>query len=379
MNHIVFLRFLLKGNKTFFDVPSSEQKGFLDTLPIPADDIERSFLQYKCQSFFAPAWKRWVLDIVSFFLYIPLLAFYLVRGFFIGSKANYGAISDLNGMKEVIPQVLLQRYEIEYIRKNPKGCLTFNDIPLLASILFRHVPSFYFAIKSMAKIAQYKQIIQMYSPRCIIAHLEYSFSSSILTSYCNQYLVQHINVMHGEKLYNIVDAFFHFNECYVWSHHYEKLFMDMRAEPSQFRIAIPPSMEINIEAHTNNTVYADYKYYLAEVSEEQIRSIVDSMSFAIKEGKTVKYRLHPRIDNLNIILRFISPDDIEDPKYVSIIDSISNCSVAVGSYSTVLNQAYCSGRSVLLDDVTFKDQFDRLADLRYWLIGEKCPRLSEMQ
>lgn len=379
MNHVVILRFLLKGDKTFFDVPSAKQKAFLDTIPTPEDDIDRSFYQFKCQFFFSPRWKRWLLDIASFFLYIPLLIYYIIRGIGIASKTKCDAISDLNSMREVIPQELFDRYQIEFVGNYPKGSLTIKDVPFVFKVLCRHFPAFYLSIKSMVKIAQYRQLIRMYSPQCIIAHHEYSFSSSILTAFCNQNNVKHINVMHGEKLYNIVDAFFHFDECYVWSHHYEQLFIDMRAEPSQFRIALPPSMHINIKANICDKVYADYKYYLGEITEDQFLSVVDSMTFAKRNGKTVKYRLHPRYDNLNLLLQYVSFDEIEDPKSVSIIDSIINCSYVVGTYSTVLNQAYCSGRSVLLDDVTFKDQYDRLADLRYWLIGENCPRLSEMQ
>ena len=158
-----------------------------------------------------------------------------------------------------------------------------------------------------------------------------------------------------------------------------KLFTDLRAEPSQFKVSLPPSMKIDLSAHKNESVWADYKYYLANFLESQIKGIVESLSFVKKTGKTVKYRIHPRHQNLELLLKYVQSDDIEYPNEVSIVDSIANCNYVVGSYSTVLNQAFCSGRSVLLDDVTFKDQYERLADLRYWLIGENCPRLSEMQ
>ena len=63
----------------------------------------------------------------------------------------------------------------------------------------------------------------------------------------------------------------------------------------------------------------------------------------------------------------------------SIIDSISNCKTAIGSYSTALTQAYCSGKNVVLDDMTYQHQYEKLKDLRYWLINEGCARLSSMQ
>ena len=379
-NHIDFLRFLIRGNKTFFDVPQEHQAFFLHSLGTPRNDIERSYFQYCCQNFFAPKWKPILLDIVSLIFYIPAIIILLLMGLRIRKKRHIDALTiDLKGMEEIIPDVLSDSYDISFNKWSIKGGLRIGDFPYLMQIFFSHAFSGYFSLKSMVKIAQYSEIISMYSPKCIIAHSEYSFSSSILTEYCEKRGVKHINVQHGEKLFNIVDAFFRFDECFVWSQHYVKLFTDLRAEPSQFKVSLPPSMKIDLSAHKNESVWADYKYYLANFLESQIKGIVESLSFVKKTGKTVKYRIHPRHQNLELLLKYVQSDDIEYPNEVSIVDSLANCNYVVGSYSTVLNQAFCSGRSVLLDDVTFKDQYERLADLRYWLIGENCPRLSEMQ
>ena len=379
MNHVDILRFLSKGDKTLFDIPSAEQSSFLETLPDPRDDKERSFLQYKCQSFFSSRWKMFLLNICGLVLFLPALVYYIIRRLFIVTIEKKEIITDLNGMSEIIPNEISSRYDIAFVGRNPIGALSFSDIPLVFAILFRFFPDGYFSFKVMAKIAQYSQLIKMYNPTGIIAHLEYSFSSSILSYYCNKKNVKHINVMHGEKLYNIVDAYFRFDECYVWNEHYVKLFTDLKAEPSQFKISLPPSMRIDLDEHKNEASWADYKYYLASFTDTEMKRIVDSLIFVKRQGKTVRYRIHPRYRNLDIILKYVKSDEIEDPNEVSILDSIANCSFVIGTYSTVLNQAYCSGREIVIDDVTFKYQFDRLKDLRYWLIDENCPRLSEMQ
>ena len=108
-------------------------------------------------------------------------------------------------------------------------------------------------------------------------------------------------MQHGEKLRYIRDSFFHYDECYVWDEHYVNLFKEMHAEPSQFKVAVPPSLRIDCKVHHNSSVYADYKYYLAADTEEDIKSIVASMAFAKSEGKTVKYRIHPRYTDLNVL------------------------------------------------------------------------------
>ena len=185
--------------------------------------------------------------------------------------------------------------------------------------------------------------------------------------------------MHGEKLFFIGDAFFHYDECYVWDEHYIKLFRELKAEPTQFIVALPESLHINITKHINKDAYADYKYYLAVASESEIKGVVESMLFAKRNGKKVKFRPHPRYTDMNLLRKYVDEEEIEDYKKVGILESISNLEYAVGSYTTVLSQAYFSGKKVILDDVTFKSEYDKLKGMKYILSTKNCPILSNMQ
>ena len=103
------------------------------------------------------------------------------------------------------------------------------------------------------------------------------------------------------------------------------------------------------------------------------------MSFAKRKGKSVKYRIHPRYTDLNVLRKYVSESEIEIPSEVNILDSISNLEYAVGSFTTVLVQAYLSGKKVLLNDVTFKKRFDQLKDYGYILAKDDVERLSQKQ
>ena len=103
------------------------------------------------------------------------------------------------------------------------------------------------------------------------------------------------------------------------------------------------------------------------------------MAFAKREGKTVRYRIHPRYTDLSVLRKYVSDEEIEYPKKVSILESISNMEYAVGSYTTVLLQAYLSGKKVLLDDVTYKKRFEQLKEYRYILAKDDIEKLSEKQ
>ena len=160
---------------------------------------------------------------------------------------------------------------------------------------------------------------------------------------------------------------------------YIDLFISLKAEPNQFKIAIPRSLTIDVNHFLNKSLYADFKYYLAAYNEAEIKSIVNSMQFAKKQGKSIKYRPHPRYSDISLLKKYVDDIDIEWPQQVNILESVSNLDYAVGSYTTVLLQAFFSGKSVLLDDITFQKQYVKLKDLRYILSNVGLPTLSNYQ
>ena len=378
MNIFKITRLLEKGNKTQFDVPIQEQYAYMNSLGEPKDDIDRSYKQFLCQNYFVPLWKKCIWWIVGL-LATPIAVLILFgKGRSIHFEERIDTIAENKGMDEIIPAALYEKYEINHKFWNAGFGLSVNDVKyIVKQILGWRQP--YFVFKIVLLIAQYGPKITKYHPKHLIEHSEYSFGSSVITDYCHRRGVKHINVQHGEKLRYIRDSFFHYDECYVWDEHYVNLFKEMHTEPSQFKVAVPPSLCIDCKAHSNPSVYADYKYYLAANTEEDIKSIVVSMAFAKSEGKTVKYRIHPRYTDLNVLRKYVGDDEIELPKEVSILESISNMEYAVGSYTTVLLQAYLSGKKVLLDDVTFHYRYNQLKEYGYILAKDDIEKLSEKQ
>lgn len=378
MNIFRITHLLEKGNKTLFDVPIQEQYAYMNSLGMPTDDVDRSYKQFLCQNYFVPVWKKGVWWIVGL-LATPIAVLVLfVKGRSIRCVEEINTIAENKGMDEIIPAVLYEKYEINHKCWNADFGLSVNDVKyIITHICGWHQP--YFILKMVLLVAKYSAIITKYQPKRIIEHSEFSCGSSVITDYCHSRGVRHINVQHGEKLRYIRDSFFHYDECYVWAEHYVSLFKELHAEPSQFKVAVPSSLRIDCNAHKNSSVYADYKYYLAANTEEDIKSIVTSMAFAKREGKTVKYRIHPRYTDLNVLRKYVGDDEIELPKDVSIFESISNMEYAVGSYTTVLLQAYMSGKKILLDDVTYKKRFEQLKEYGYILAKDDMERLSEKQ
>ena len=138
---------------------------------------------------------------------------------------------------------------------------------------------------------------------------------------------------------------------------------------------MPPSLQINIKEHYNDTSFADYKYYLAAEKKEDLIKIIESLKPLKEHGFKVKYRPHPRYSSKEIISELFTDEEVESPSEVNILTSVSSCNFAIGSSSTVLLQAFLCGKGVLLDDVTYPDRIPVQRKARYILLQVNGPEL----
>lgn len=369
---------LFAGDKSFFDIPITEQKKYLEKLGEANNDYERSYKQYRGQMFYMSWHKHIMLSILSLFVIYFLVFYYIVRGCFLRKKWKVEAISRANKSKQFIPDSLLRRYDIERSLWNTSSAIDIKDISFVINLFIHYFFHPYFLLKLVFKIAKYSSLIYRYNPKTIIVNDEFSYTSSILTLFCERHHVKHIDVQHGEKLFFLRDSFFRFHECYIWDEHYRDLFISLKAEPTQFIIELPESMKFNLKEHYSQDKYSDFKYYLGIYSEEELLSVIHAMECVKKKGYTVKYRPHPNYSDRDLLKKYVSEDEIESPD-VNILESISSTKNVVGVYSTVLTQAYFNRQHVVIDNMAFKNQYNALRDLDYILIDKVKNRLSEYQ
>jgi len=261
MNYFKILLFLEKGNRTQFTYPKEEQKAFIESLGVPGDDIDRGYKQYLCQNqLVRPKWKIVFFNVVGAVSLPFLIIYFLTKRLFVHQAEHIDCLIEKKGMPEVVPKEVREKYHPSenYVQGTSLGA---NDLDIVWKMMGVAPLHPYFVFKALMNVARYSHLIYRYSPVIMIQFGEFSFSSSVLTEYCHRHGVKHIDVMHGEKLYYIRDAFFHYDECYVWSDYYKNLLTKLKAEPTQFRISVPPSLMIDGEKFRNDAVYADYKYY----------------------------------------------------------------------------------------------------------------------
>jgi hypothetical protein len=358
------------------------EKQFLVNLKEPNDDFQRSFNQYLCQKYLGNKKEYLLYNIGSFILIIPFLIFFILRRQFkktIKTKCDAIFVEPVIGRK-IIPNELLSEFELIYdaFYSSTKIYLQRDDIQFVIKLICCYCFHFYFLLKCIMKVAMYRAIIQQYSPKAFIVSSEYSFTSSVLTAFCNRNGIEHINVMHGEKLFYIRDSFFRFDRCYVYDDHYIKLFYKLRAERNNFFVSHPSSLYIDINKYKNDSQMCDYKYYLANFNEKELRKIISSIQSLIDAGYKIKVRPHPRYSNLFLLNKYLETIFIEDQNIIGIEESLSNTKNVIGLYSTVLYQAYMNSIPIVFDDITYKDFLSQLKMRDYILYSKQHNLLSEI-
>ncbi len=364
---------------TVLNFPLDKQKEYLNSLKEPKDDLERSYFQYKCQAYLDGNLLRVVLNIIFF----PLSIFMLVK---YGNK-KYLKMTNASLCKKavfindeipenVLPNSLYKEFDEILIYNKDENYLSKNDLLFIKKIIFRYPLSWHFIFKIIIKISRYRALINKYNPSAIIVCNEYSFTSSVLTYFCNLNGIKHIDVMHGEKLFYIRDSFFKYDRCYIWDEYYLKLFSLLRVPLTQFFIEEPPSLIFKNDIVKEKI---DYVFYLQAESNEEL-NVIFSILAEIKNKNTVLVRMHPTYSNKNEIEKLSKKYDIpiEDNFIVGIEESVLRTKNVISLYSSVLNQAYHSGKNIIIDDLSRPKDFKKLKERGYIMLSVNHRLLSEI-
>jgi len=332
--------------------------------------VTRSFLQYKCQFYYLSCWKKIILNVTSAFVIPLFVCFSLVNNFFRGNSiktknekddcfAKNIALRGCNIRDDLIPESLKKEYHVTTVSYK-RFLLDVRTIVFVCRYLYRYIMHPYFVLKILVKIAQHKSLLLNFKSsslkKAIITASEYSFSSSILTLYLNERGVQHINVMHGEKIFCIGDGFFAFNRFYVWDDYYVELFKKLKAFPGQFFVETPPKHRELLKSrnykYPNNVIKF---YWASEIKRDELEFIAHNLIRLKSHGYDVWIRFHPlqRDYFLKHVYPLFKDMPIEDPREVEIEESLRMTEYVLGTYTTVLYEAYLMKRKLIINDFNY--------------------------
>ena len=364
-----------KKQKKLFTYPVGKQETYVAHFKEPKDGIERGYFQYRCQMKLYGMFLHIFLNVAA----LPLSLIYLIgyshtsNGF---SHKVDAVFFDDGKPFNIIPDSVQQRYKDIITLSSDEKKLNKFDRNFLRTVFKRYPFSWMLWLKLIIKVSQYSSALTRYTPQAVISCSEFSYTSPILTEYCHARGVKLINVMHGEKLYDMRDSFSRYDEFYVWSEEYVNLLCDLRAEKSQFIIEIPQSLRIPKTCDIE-TKY-DYTYYLADEDEEALRKIAEVLKKINNEGKSISVRPHPRYTDLKLVNRYLNFVDIENGTIVTIEQSLLQTGAAISLFSTVLNQAISNAIPIIIDDISNRERFEKLEELKYVVLHKEHKLLSEV-
>lgn len=358
---------------------AEKQRCYLERQKEPRDDIERSYAQYKCQMWLKGRPLSFLINLASF----PLMLGFLLR---VDNSScendratGHGARAVFAGSEifmDRVPDELRNEYGSIVADNNQGFSLTKEDRAHLLKVWRRFPFAWHFMLKNILKVRQYRALIQTWSPTAIVTCSEYSFTSSFLTDYLNGKGIEHINVMHGSKVYYIRDSFFRFDRCYVWDESFAQLFIDLRASPDQFKVAIPEALAFRMLPQAKPVT--DVAYYLGGEAPEQIERLSRVLAEMVRTGRRVKVRPHPRYTDPRWLQELPESVYVENPRDVSLEESVLSSKSAASLASTVLIQASLNGVPIVIDDVTDREKFEVLKKLRFLPFSQKHMLLSEV-
>ena len=96
--------------------------------------------------------------------------------------------------------------------------------------------------------------------------------------------------------------------------------------------------------------------------------------------KGLKVIIRPHPSQIEEILKknIIKIDYIENPKDISIFDSINKTDKIVSRFSTVLFQAYSMNKKIVIDNVSDIEQYNKLKEVGYIMIEKEHELLSDI-
>lgn len=354
------------ADSILFKHSRAEDEDYINHFDEPKDDIERAYYQYLCQKWMDNnSFKYFLANVVA----LISIAFTERRYYRLGKEAifekNYDAVLTQDHIQKFIPS----DFEGCFIFQDfNKGSLKKEDKEFINEIKRRYPFAFYFRFKCNSRIAAYSDLLNRYNPKVVFCSAEYSFTSSILTMYCEMHNVDHINIMHGEKLFMAREAFSRFTKFYVWDSFYIKLFKSLRADQTEYQISPINTHPGNAKSKGNSFVY-----YLGSENRERLTKIKHNLE---ELGSDYYVRPHPIYETTEV-RQIFDNEHIENAREVDIWDSIGKAGTIISLYSTVLYQAYLVGADILIDDVSDHKLYEELFERDYIMLNKPHKLLSQ--
>ena len=384
------------NNKIIFDPKLShplieEQKKYIESFPDPRDEYEQSFFKYKCVAFYYyHGIRKIILNFISAVVIGPLYLFYRIKGKY-NNQFFERYIPQDKLLRKALPTIPIDDIfpeELERLYADIKSYsgMDYSKIflPDIASEIFKnvfkqHPYSFHYLLVVLIRLSQQSFLLAKYKPKCITTYVcEREFADPLLTMLSEKYGVRYEAFMHGDYYFSSFHAFMHYSRYWIWSDYYKDMFTLLKCK-QDMRVYVPKKYSGIAQAQKSEQEYSYFAtYYLTGESEESIIAIKEVLEILNRKGKKCKIRPHPRFSDISFINRTFEGYYIEDAGKITLKSSLDTSYLAISTCSTVLSQAYYSGKKIIVDDCSNKILFEELKKAEYIYIDAADMLLSEL-
>ncbi len=357
------------------------------------DMFIRSYGQYLCQKMNKKGRKiNFIIDVVLLAVIFVLILILLVNRYIIVLFERLKREQQLNTVfiyyyewrRNFLPQKY-KKDKVLFLKKSTKS-LNFKDIILILKIIkFSGIvylvndPKFILGLIKWLSI--YSDIIYRYRPKNIVNFFEGSFSSSLVTWYCNYHNVKHVNLMHGERFFNSSQAFSSFNKFYVWGNYFERLFKLLHCRADKF-IQEPNSLHIaayklrdKASKKKQRTVSFIYDGYM---NLKNYVKLIHKLSDCIDYNWVIRIRPHYFLSQkqndlfIKNMMKIFGDHKIvmDDFKSTDILQTIKKSELVVSCASTALLDSWIAGRKIIIlyDETMVNYPIEKFCDSKNVLV-----------
>lgn len=385
----IYKRLVVGDIKETDDEPNvDEWLEFLDSLPQCTGYISNTYNKYLCRQFHFPNWKKTLFEIAAIPLVIYMLCTRCIGGKNLPAKKGNLLLIERKpdvDYKDIIPSQLLSKYE-ENMEVLGSGNAMHTSAKMSKEALEIFRPFFrkywyhpFLILWSIRELCKHSGYIQQYNPAATVVYVEErNVISPMLKQLYEQSGRKFISFMHGEYLLRLIQGYMSFSEYYIWDASYEETFSKiLRCDIDDYILYKPHKLvkKWNLEQYEPSYFCT---YYFSSESKSSIRNISEVFKKFESRGKKCKVRPHPRYSQLAVIRENFPEEMIEDPKKVSIEESLRATKYVVGLATTVLEEGYYEGREIVIDDIGAREKFENLTKRRYVTLNKPHRLLSEL-
>lgn len=381
----IYKRFVIGSLKNTEEIPCvDEWMRFLKDLPVPSDEVDRSFNKYQCRKRYISKGRLALLNIASLICLVGALPRVIKRRETL-SAPQTGSLVIMRESSvrtdDILPAALIERFSMikEVERPSYKnGLLCGEAKKIFINCVKRHPASFYFLLFVLKELSIHSALLTNYDAEAVAVYVaERNIATPLLRKLYEESGREFDSFMHGEYLLQMIQAYSSFTNYYVWDESYISMFKSLRFHCGSFRVYTPKKLQKkwNLERAEPDHFCT---YYFSGESKRSIKTVAILFEALEKQGLVCKVRPHPRYSHLEIITTIFPSNRIEDPSRVSMKDSLASAHYVVGLTTTVLFEAKAEGKQVVLDDLSDPRRLEDLRARKFRLLNDRPLLFSEI-